>query len=152
MNNKKVSISKPIVSISEICQMIELSRSRYYQLVNSGFFPKPLHDPRSKRPYYDIKLQKEIVECRQSGIGCDGSFMLFYSSRKNGTTSSQRKKKVDPQTKELTETLESMGLDVTVEQVQQGLTEIYPDGTNDVEQGVVIRELFRELKQKMETS
>ena len=42
-----------------------------------------------------------------------------------------------------------MGLDVTVEQVQQGLTEIYPDGTNDVEQGVVIRELFRCLKQKM---
>jgi len=149
MNTKKLSISKPIVSISEICQMLHLSRSRYYQLVNSGFFPKPLHDGRSKRPYYDLKLQKIIVECRQSGIGVDGSYMLFYSPRKTETVSQVRKKKTDPQVKEMTETLESMGLDVTVEQVQQGLTEIYPDGTDDVAQGVVIRELFRCLKQKM---
>jgi hypothetical protein len=152
MNTKKLSISKPIVSISEICQMIQLSRSRYYQLANSGFFPKPLHDPRSKRPYYDLKLQKTILECRQSGIGCDGSFMLFYSSRKSETVSHLRKKKISHVVKELMETLESMGLDVTMEQIQQGLTEIYPDGTADVEQGVVIRELFRCLKQKMETS
>ena len=53
---------------------------------------------------------------------------------------------------ELNLKLESMGLDVTVEQVQQGLSKIYPDGTDAVAQGVVIRELFRCLKQKMETS
>ena len=151
MNNKKLSINKPIVSVSEICQMLQLSRSRYYQLVDSGFFPKPLHDPRSKRPYYDLKLQKTILECRQSGIGVDGSFMLFYSSRKNGTATHSKKRKVDPVAKELTETLEGMGLGVTVEQVQQGLTEIYPDGTEGIEQGLVVRELFRHLKQKMET-
>ncbi len=74
MNGKKLSISKPIVSISEICKILQLSRSRYYQLVNSGFFPKPLHDDRSKRPYYDLKLQKAIIECRQTGIGVDGSY------------------------------------------------------------------------------
>lgn len=152
MNIKKLSISKPIVSISEICKMLQLSRSRYYQLVNSGFFPKPLHDDRSKRPYYDLKLQKTIVECRQTGIGVDGSYMLFYSSRKSETVSQIRKKKISPAVKEMTETLESMGLDVTVEQVQQGLSELYPDGTDEVAQGVVIRELFRCLKQKMETS
>jgi len=41
MADKKMSNLKPIVSISEICQMLQLSRSRYYQLVNSGFFQKP---------------------------------------------------------------------------------------------------------------
>jgi len=149
MNTKKLSISKPIVSISEICQILQLSRSRYYQLVNSGFFPKPLHDDRSKRPYYDLKLQKTILECRQSGIGVDGSYMLFYSPRKTETIAQVRKKKVSLVVKEMTETLESMGLDVTVEQVQQGLIEIYPEGIDNVAQGVVIRELFRCLKQKM---
>jgi len=153
MNNKKMSISKPIASISEICDMIELSRARFYQLLQSGFFPKPLQDERSKRPYYDLELQKKILESRQSGIGVNGSFMLFYSPRKNGTTtSSQKKQKVDPMVKELTETLTLMGLETTVEQVQQGLAEIYPDGTKKVEQGVVIRELFRFLKQKMSES
>ena len=152
MKNQKLSISKPIVSISEICKILQLSRSRYYQLVNSGFFPKPKIDDRSKRPYYDAALQKAIIECRQSGIGIDGSFMLFYSPRKKETTSRIRGKKIDSAVKEMTETLESMGLDVTVEQVKQGLSEIYPDGTSEVEQGVVVRELFRCLKQKMETS
>ncbi len=146
MNTKKLSISKPIVSITEIARMVQLSRARFYQLLQAGFFPKPLHDERSKRPYYDLELQKKILECRQSGIGVDGSFMLFYSPRKNGTASNVRKK-IDPQVKELADTLTTMGLDITVKQVQQGLSEIYPDGTNGEEQGVVIRELFRYLKQ-----
>ena len=51
MNDKKTSSLKPIISISELCQMLQLSRARYYQLVESGFFPKPLYDERSKRPY-----------------------------------------------------------------------------------------------------
>ncbi len=148
MTNKKMSISKPIVSMTEIAQMLQLSRARFYQLLQSGFFPKPLHDERSKRPYYDLELQKKILECRQSGIGVDGSFMLFYSPRKNGTTSNVRKK-IGPVVKELAEILESMGLDTTVKQVQQGLSEIYPDGTNGEEQGVIIRELFRYFKSQV---
>ena len=145
MNNKKMSISKPIVSMTEMSQMVQLSRARFYQLLGQGFFPRPLHDERSKRPYYNLELQKKILECRQSGIGADNSFMLFYSLRKNGT-STPKKRKVDPAIKELAETLQSMGLGVTVEQVKQGLAEIYPDGTGEIEQGVVIRELFRYFK------
>jgi hypothetical protein len=148
MNVKKMSINKPIVSITELVQMLQLSRARFYQLVKSGFFPKPLIDSRSKRPYYDADLQQIILEARQSGIGVDGSFMLFYSSRKSETVSHLKKKKVDPVVKELIETLESMGLDTTVEQVKQGLMELYPEGTDGIEQGLVIRDLFRHLKSK----
>ena len=148
MNVKKMSINKPIISITELVQILQLSRARFYQLVKSGFFPKPLIDGRSKRPYYDIALQGQILDSRQSGIGVDGSLMLFYSSRKLETVSVIKKKKVDPLIKELVETLESMGLDTTVEQVKQGLIELYPDGTDAVEQGVVIRDLFRHLRSK----
>jgi hypothetical protein len=146
MNNKKLSISKQIVSITEIAQMVQLSRARFYQLLEQGFFPKPLYDERSKRPYYDLALQKKILECRQSGIGVDGSYMLFYSPRKKETTPRKIEQKIDPYIKELVETLTTMGLDITAKQVQQGLIEIYPDGTDGQEQGVVIRELFRYLK------
>ena len=147
MSNKKLSITKQIVSMTEIAKMVQLSRARFYQLLEQGFFPKPLHDERSKRPYYDLELQNKILESRQSGIGIDGSYMLFYSPRKNtGTTSSPKKKQVDPVVKELVETLQEMGLETTVKQVEQGLSEIYPDGVGDQEQGVVIRDLFRHLK------
>ena len=147
MSNKKMSISKPIVSMTEMAQMVQLSRARFYQLIDSGFFPKPLHDKRSNRPYYDIELQKKILESRQSGIGVDGSYMLFYSSRKKETLShSSNKKRTDPVIKELVETLESMGLETNTKQVKQGIDELYPDGIENIEQGVVIRELFRYLK------
>jgi hypothetical protein len=146
MSNKKLSISKQIVSMTEISKMLQLSRARFYQLLDQGFFPKPLYDERSKRPYYDLTLQKKILEARQSGIGVDGSFMLFYSPRKKETVSNIRKQKIDPVVKEFVETLQEMGLQTTVKQVQQGLTEIYPDGAGDQDQGVVIRELFRYLK------
>ena len=145
MSTKKLSISKQVFSITEMAMNCNLSRARFYQLLGSGFFPKPLHDERSKRPYYNLDLQQKCLEARQSGIGCDGSFMLFYSPRKKGTK--MRTKKIDSQTKELTETLGSMGLETTVEQVQQSLPELYPDGTEGQDQGLVVRELFRHLKQ-----
>ena len=79
MSNKKMSISKQIVSVTEMAKMLQLSRARFYQLLQSGFFPKPKIDERSKRPYFDMTLQQKCLECKQSGIGVDRSFMLFYS-------------------------------------------------------------------------
>ena len=149
MNGKKLSISKAVVSITEIAKTVELSRSRFYQLLQSGFFPKPKYDDRSKRPYYDIELQQKCLDCRQSGIGVDGSYMLFYSPRKSESLAEMRKKKTDPALKEIAETLLTMGLEVTGKQVQQGLIELYPDGIGEQEQGVVIRELFRYLKKQV---
>ena len=145
MSSKKLSISKQVFSITDMAMNCNLSRARFYQLLGTGFFPKPLHDERSKRPYYNLDLQQKCLEARQSGIGIDGSFMLFYSPRKKETK--MRTKKVDPQIKELAETLGSMGLEITAEQVPQGLTETYPEGVEGVDQGVVIRELYRHLKQ-----
>ena len=145
MSIKKLSISKQVFSITDMAMNCNLSRARFYQLLGTGFFPKPLHDDRSKRPYYNLDLQQKCLECRQSGIGSDGSFMLFYSPRKKETK--MRVKKVNPQIKELTETLGSMGLEITVEQVQQSLPELYPDGTEGQDQGLVVRELYRYLKQ-----
>ena len=149
MSNKKLSINKQIVSMTEIARMLQMSRARFYQLLEQGFFPKPLYDDRSKRPYYNLELQQKCIEARQSGIGADGSFMLFYSPRKSANVSDLRRKKIDPVIKELADTLQTMGLDVNAKQVQQGLSEIYPDGINDQEQGLVVRELFRYFKEQV---
>jgi hypothetical protein len=150
MNKQKLSISKPIVSIREICEMLQMSRSRYYQLVDSGFFPKPLIDERSSRPYFDAALQKKILEARQTGIGVDGSYMLFYSPRQKKESRSflKKTKRADPVSEELTDILNSMGLETAFEEVQKALDELYPDGTEGIDQGLVTRELYRHFKQK----
>ena len=150
MSDNKSSNLKPIVSVQELCQMLQLSRSRYYQLIDSGFLPKPLIDDRSKRPYYDQDLQQKCLEIRETGIGANGTIMLWYSPRKKNAQSKQSKtlKKIDSQAKEMTDTLNSMGLDCSTREVQKALSELYPDGTKGVETGLVIRELFRLLKSK----
>lgn len=149
MNAKKMSTSKPIISVVEACVLLQLSRSRYYQLVQSGFLPKPLIDERSKRPYYDEALQQKLLECRETGIGMDGSYLLFYSPRKKGTApQTKQKQKMDPVVRDYRETLESMGLEVTVWEIQEALSSLYPNGTNTEDQGLVIRKLYRHLKQK----
>jgi hypothetical protein len=148
VSTQKISISKPIVSISELCEMLQLSRARYYQLIKSGFFPKPLVDNRSKRPYYDADLQQKCIEAREKGIGADGSMLLFYSPRKSENSPKKRKQKIDTQVQEYADTLKGMGLEVSVKQVQAALSELYPQGTDGQDQGLIIRELFRFLKQK----
>ena len=146
MSSKKMSNMKAIVSITEISKMCQMSRSRFYQLLAIGFFPKPKYDDRSKRPYYDIELQHKCLECRSSGIGIDGSFMLFYSPRKSANVSDIRKKKIDPALKEIVETLLTMGLEVTGSQVGKAIQQLYPDGIGEIDQGLVIRGLFRYFK------
>ena len=149
MNNKKLSISKQIFSITDMAQILQLSRARFYQLLESGFFPKPLKDERSKRPYYDLDLQQKCLECRQSAIGVDGSFMLFYSPRKKESKprSKTTKKSVSAH-QEFADTLESMGLECSEKDVSAALSELYPDGTEGIDQGLIIRELYRFLKAK----
>ena len=150
MNTQKLSITKPIVSVNEICRMVGLSRSRFYQLLDSGFFPKPLYDERSNRLYFDAALQKQILESRHSGIGVDGSYMLFYSPRKKEGQSKKSKnsRKTDSVFQEFTETLENMGLDCSEKDVSAALSELYPDGVENIDQGLIIRELYRFLKAK----
>ena len=150
MNSQKLSITKPIVSVNEVCQTIGLSRSRFYQLLDSGFFPKPKYDERSKRPYFDAALQKQILEARNSGIGVDGSYMLFYSPRKKEGHSKKSIKcnKTNSIHQEFADTLESMGLDCNEKDVSSAISELYPDGVENIDQGLVIRELYRFLKAK----
>ena len=149
MSNKKLSITKQIISMTEMSKILNMSRARFYQLLQTGFFPKPLKDDRSKRPYYDLALQQKCLECKQSGIGIDGSFMLFYSPRKNGTRSFIKKKKhQDPVSQELTDILNSMGVEIAFNEVMKALNKLYPDGTEGIDQGLVTRELYRYFKQK----
>lgn len=149
MNAHKVPISKPAVSVTEMFAMLELSRSRGYQLLHIGFLPKPLYDLRSKRPFYNEELQRQCIQARQTGIGDNGMLMIFYTPRQKETASKKkRSKKIDPLVEELTDTLHSMGSETTTQQqVQQALKERYPEGISGQDMGVIIRELYRHLKQ-----
>jgi len=140
---------KPVCSVIDMIRMLGMSRARFYQLIDKNIFPPPIYCTSTKRPYYNIELQELCLNVRESNIGFNGAFHVFYSPRKNSAAVKSPKKSasVDEPIVELTDTLKRMGLDIDVQKVKKAMDELYPNGTNEVkDQGVRIRDLFRFFK------
>src|SRR5215471_13882555 len=69
--------AKSVITVAEMADLCQLSRSRFYDLVEAGVFPKPALHPSSKRPMFDRTLQEACLEIRQTGIGANGLPVLF---------------------------------------------------------------------------
>ena len=148
MSNRRLSSSrKPICSVTELVRSLGMSRARFYQLQREGFFPQAIYDLRTRRPFFDTRLQEICHEVRQTGIGFNGHYILFYSARNNNEDKpTKRKTRTNSQYGELVATLNGMGLEVNHSQVEQAVQAQYPDGIEKEDMGIVIRELFRFLK------
>lgn len=125
MSYKKVSKSK-VCSITEMAKSLNLSRARFYQLLKQNIFPQPLYSIHTKRPFYNEELQLICQEIRESGIGHNEEYVLFYSPRKycpNQPASNSPKRKITNNSKyqELVDTLNSMGLNVSNYDVDQAV-------------------------------
>jgi hypothetical protein len=151
MSRKMMSNSnlKPVCSVIEIIRMLELSRARFYQLQEQGIFPPPIYDIKTHRPFYTLELQQACLTVRESNIGFNGQYILFYSPRKNSAAAKvpKRSASADEPLSEITETLKRMGIDVDGQIVKKAMDELYPNGTDGTgNQGVIIRDLFRYFK------
>ena len=140
---------KPICSVTDLVKSLGMSRARFYQLQKEGIFPRALYDPRTNRPFFDTTLQEICHEVRETGIGFNGHYILFYSRRKNNSDKPAKRRKTNSQYSDLMETLKQMGLDVPNDQIDQAVQELYPQGLAQEDMGIVVRELFRFLKGKM---
>jgi hypothetical protein len=143
-------LTKAVVSVSEMAAALDLSRARFYQLLDAQILPQPVYDIRTHRPIYTQDLQDKCLTVKQTGIGSNGQYILFYSPRKN--TGSAPKKSVQKKVskyQDIREALVQMGLDVSEEQVSKAVADVFPDGIENRDQGFVLRELFRYFKKGM---
>ena len=145
MNSKVMPDIKRSVSVSEMAVRLDLSRARFYQLLQEGIFPQPIYSIRTRRPFYDCDLQSKCITVRETGIGDNGESILFYRPRQKPT---KRRQKQDTRCQELLEILIGMGLQCSAKEVSEAISELYPEGLKEHDQGVVIRDLFRYLKSK----
>jgi hypothetical protein len=146
MKDKKMP-TKVVVSVSEMADMLSLSRARFYQLLDAQILPQPVYDLRTRRPVYPQGLQEKCLAVRQTGIGSNGQYILFYSPRKNNGSAPRKSvpKKVSKY-QDIKEALKIMGLEVSDEQVSKAVADVFPDGIENRDLGLVLRELFRYLK------
>ncbi len=137
--------------ITYLCiNIVGLSRAQFYNLQRDKIFPPAQTDEKSGRKYFTLEQQKECYNIRTSGIAHSGDFYLFYTPRSSSQSFSPQKKttsKPDGKTIEIVETLNQMGLEVNAEQVSEALKSAYPEGYGSIDEGLLIRNLFRILKQ-----
>jgi len=147
-------IPKAAVSKSEMARMVGLSRTRFRQLVDQGVFSQPVHDIRTKRPFYTEELQRACLEVRRKNCGINGQAVLFYARRGSVSTSAPKKRTTTKKSTtnkhtDLIDGLTALGLpSVTTAQVDQSLRELFPAGTADVPQEEVLRAVFVHLKRQ----
>jgi len=149
-----LSSSKSVVTVSEMAHLCQLSRSRFYDLIEAGVFPKPVRHPSSKRPMYDRKMQEKCLEIRVTGIGAHGLPVLFNRKPKmTPKPKAQRKPAEVPQADygDLLDALKGLGLNTTAQVVNEAVVALYPNGLLGIDgqdRGDVIRKTFLYLQGK----
>jgi len=141
------------ISVSQMAKLLQISRSRFYQLLDAGFFLPPIYDIRTKRPFYSQDMIEKNVQAKSQNLGVNGEVILFYSPRTNILPKPKRAHSTVemvsnscPVDVELLESLRALGLEnLTEQQVQSALKSCYPNGV-DQEEDEVLRKIFRHLK------
>ena len=79
--------SREFVSLSQLAEdILRISRARLYELIERGAMPQPIYDIRSRRPIFDSELQRQAMAVRQTGVGIDGSAVIWYRRESPATT------------------------------------------------------------------
>lgn len=136
------------VSVTAMAKAVGLSRSRFYDYVKRGVFPWPVYSLATRRPFYTADMQQDIIEARQTGIGCNGEFVVFYERRLPPAMHQQATRcTAHPG---LIEQIKSLGLAaVTQPQVDEAITLLYPNGTSAVNEDTVLRTVYRHLRRSI---
>jgi predicted DNA-binding transcriptional regulator AlpA len=136
---------KAAVSVSSVCRLLKMSRSQFYFHVRRGTFHAPLRLPSNQRPYFTASMVEDIIKARETGIGVNGEFVIFYERQPNGTKNVDKTPKADHSA--LVEGLSLLGLtNVTTEQVEAAIAVCSPDGTTGQDEASLLRTVFRHLK------
>ena len=148
---------KAIVSVSEMARLVGLSRSRFYSLIRSGAMPYPVFQIHNRRPIYLEEQQRICFEVKSRNRGINGRAILFYARNKTGQSQCPKpqplKNRSKPKTQssphvDLIEQLKQLGMDATTNQIESAMASCFPDGTDDIDDGEVLRVVFRHLKRQ----
>ena len=135
-----------ILSINKLCSLMGISRSRYYQILSEGLIHPPVYTD-SKRPYFTREIAIKNLEVKKNNIGVNKKICVFYNSRDSPISSheniSPKKKKTINKYTDLIEGLNCLGIDdIKSSQVEEAVKKCFPKGTDNVEEGEVLRQVF----------
>ena len=136
---------KAATSLSSLCRLLKMSRSQMYVHIRKKTFHAPLRLASNNRPYFTASMVEDIIKARETGVGVNGEFVIFYERQPNTKKIEDKKPKADHSA--LVEGLSLLGLtNVTTEQVEAALIACFPKGTTGQDEANVLRTVFRHMK------
>lgn len=147
VQEKNVSRIRSAMSVSSLCRLLKISRSQFYLQVRRKIFHAPLRLTTTGRPFFTPTMVDDILNVRETGIGVNGEYVLFYERRAEAPKSSRKMPTRDHA--ELIEGLGQLGLQkLTDEKVEEALNAVFPNGSEGKDSSVVLRMVFRHLKSR----
>jgi hypothetical protein len=142
---KSDSPIKAVVSVAQMCRLLSMSRSQFYWHVKRGTFHAPQYLASNKRPYFTASMVEDNLRVRETGIGVNKEYVIFYERQAVEPKPPERKSKVNHAL--LIDGLKALGLSgVTIEQVESALAVVFPKGTTGQDDAAILRAVFRQLK------
>jgi len=139
------SRTRAAVSCSSMCRLLKISRSQFYWHVKRGTFHAPLYLPSNKRPYYTASMVEDNLRARETGVGVNGEYVIFYERLPTVPRAEAKQPKGNHAA--LLDGLRATGLkDVTAEKIDAALVSCFPAGTSGQSEDAVLRAVYRHLK------
>jgi len=147
-----------VVSINQLCSMLSISRSRFYQLLSSGFLLPPIYSLDNKRPFYTPQMAEINLAVKRNNVGINGKICIFYNSRSLVSTPIVREKSLpnkpaeNVNSKKMTDIMDglsSLGItEAKPAQIRRGIKQCFPDGIENVDEGEVLKAVFCLIKEQ----
>ena len=148
----------PVVSMTQMARLLNLSRSRFYQLITAGILLPPIYSLNSRRPHYTEEMAKRNLEVRRANVGINNQIIIFYAGRNKTTntkppktTVKEKSSKKSPPGRhdDLIDALEGLGIEnISASQVDTALSKCFPDGTDNIDKDEILRTIFRHIKRR----
>ena len=133
------------ITVQELCELIGLSKNRFYALQKAGIFPACLRNPLNNRPVFDSALVEQCLGIVRNRVGANGT--PYVPNRKKATPSREPRSKPVGRHEGLIEALASLGLTSTPTEVEEAIGRL-PGGGAGMNEPELIRQVFLELRKK----
>jgi hypothetical protein len=144
-----------VYSITEVAALCGISRGRFYDLIKSGVMPHPVYDLATRRPMYESDMAALCVRVRETNVGFDGRYVLFYPRRKASKVTTapdrqtaRRPSAPDPLMREMIEALKAMNLKADDNEIVAAVTQRCPQGLAESTFETDLRAIFDHLRRR----
>jgi len=148
------------VDCTHMAQLMRISRSRLYQLIDAGIVLSPVYLLHNRRPVFTKEMALRNLRVKEQNVGINGQVIMFYASRRIDSPLSKprtspvekvREEKTSapkiPKHVQLIEDLEALGMEnIKAEQIDSAIQKCFPTGVEDVSEDEILRSVFRFIK------